>query len=84
MNLLEQPTGSRLGDWLNANLGGDWAEFRAGRRVREAVWSQAHCCEIGGFSGRSRKVEVIAGVDHQGTSYEGLRTLMDAVSPNGR
>ncbi|MDE2994000.1 MAG: phospholipase D family protein, partial [Chloroflexota bacterium] len=28
--------------------------------------------------------EIIAGIDHRGTSYEGLQSLLDSVSPTGR
>ena len=83
MKLLEHPTGLRVGDWLNENLAGDWHEFRAA--VAFVKWSGVKhiLANLTGFA-QSRRAEVIAGVDHQGTSYEGLRRLLDAVSPNGR
>ena len=33
---------------------------------------------------RADHVEVIAGIDHRGTSFEGLQDLLNAVSPEGR
>lgn len=33
---------------------------------------------------RTRAVEIIAGIDHGGTSTEGLQDLLDAVTPTGR
>ena len=83
MKLLNQPTGLRLGDWLNENLDRDWEEFRAAVAFvkRSGV---KHIVERLTEFAKSQRVEIIAGVDHQGTSYEGLKLLMDAVSPNGR
>ena len=83
MKLVEQPTGLRLGDWLNANLVGDWTEFRAAVAFVKRSGVKHIAAGLAAFA-QSRAVEVVAGLDHQGTSYEGLRGLMDAVSPNGR
>ena len=83
MKLVEQPTGLRLGDWLNGNLGGDWAEFRSAVAFVKLSGVKHIATRMAAFA-ESRQVELIAGVDHQGTSYEGLKGLIDAVSPNGR
>ena len=84
MYFLIQPTGSeRLGDWLNSNLAGDWAEFRAAVAFvkRSGVTHIA-----GGLAefAQSKRVEIVVGVDHQGTSYEGLKELLNSTLPNGR
>ena len=83
MKLLVQPNGNRLGDWLNANLGGNWAEFRAAIAFVKRSGVKHIAVRLAAFA-QSRPVEVIVGVDHQGTSYEGLRELREAVAPNGR
>ena len=83
MKLLEQPGGYRLGDWLNANLDADWAEFRAAVAFVKRSGVKHIAARLAAFA-QSRPVEVIAGVDHQGTSYEGLRSLYEAVTPTGR
>ena len=83
MRLIEQPTGMRLGDWLNANLVGDWSEFRAAVAFVKRSGVKHIAARLAAFA-QSRAVEVVAGLDHQGTSFEGLRGLLDAMSPNGR
>lgn len=83
MKLLEQPGGYRLGDWLNANLDGDWAVFRAAVAFVKRSGVKHIAARLAAFA-QSRPVELIAGVDHQGTSYEGLRGLQEAVAPTGR
>lgn len=83
VKLVEQPAGSRLGDWLNGNLCGDWTEFRAAIAFVKRSGVKHIAARLAAFA-QSRQVELIAGVDHAGTSYEGLKGLMDAVSPNGR
>ena len=83
MRLLQQPTGTRLGDWLNANLGANWAVFRGA--VAFVKWSGVkHIATMLADFAQTHPVELIVGVDHMGTSYEGLKGLMDAMSPNGR
>ena len=84
MDFLAQPTGAvRLGDWLNANLAKDWAVFRAAVAFAKRSGVRHIAAGLREFA-QSRQVEMIVGVDHQGTSYEGLKEVMDAVSPNGR
>ena len=84
MEFIHQPAPSnRLGDYLKINLAKPWTHFRAAvafvkrsgtRHIREG---------ISGFA-QTGHVEIIAGIDHRGTSEEGLRDLLDAASPNGR
>ena len=84
MEYLRQPaTANRLGDCLIANFERDWTHFRAAiafvkrSGVKHVVGPPARFAQ-------SRQVEVIVGIDHNGTSYEGLRDLLAAVQPNGR
>ena len=84
MDVIAQPIGQiRLGDWLNSNLQGDWAGFRAAVAFVKKSGVRYIETALTGFA-QSKSVEIIAGVDHQGTSYEGLKALLDAVSPNSR
>lgn len=83
MKLVERLAGLRLGDWLNANLEGDWEEFRAAIAFVKRSGVKHIAARLAEFA-QSQRVELIAGVDHQGTSYEGLKSLMDTTSPNGR
>ena len=83
MKLVKQPTGLRLGDWLNENLGSDWAEFKAAIAFVKRSGVKHIVARLAAYA-ESRQVELIVGVDHQGTSYEGLKGLMDAVLSNGR
>ncbi len=83
VKLVEQPGGLRLGDWLNDNLDGNWTEFRAAVAFVKQSGVKHIAARLAAFA-ESRRVQLIAGMDHRGTSYEGLKGLMDAVSPNGR
>lgn len=83
MKLLEQPTGLRLGDWLNKNLDCDWSEFRAAIAFVK-LSGVKHIAEKLTAYAKLGRVEIIVGIDHQGTSYEGLKGLMKAVSSSGR
>ncbi|MCY4350415.1 MAG: hypothetical protein OXC25_11275 [Thiotrichales bacterium] len=84
MDFLAQPTGSlRLGEWLNSNLTKDWGEFRAAVAFVKRSGVRHIARRLTEFA-RAHRAEFIVGVDHQGTSYEGLKGLMDAVSPTGR
>ena len=84
MQILSQPSGpERLGDWLKANLRRDWTMFRAAVAFvkRSGV---RHIADALGEFARSNSVEIIAGIDHGGTSYEGLRALLEATFSGGR
>ena len=84
MELLRQPDEStRLGDWLQANLAKDWTHFRAAVAFVKRSGVKHVAPRLAAFA-KVRAVEIIVGADHQGTSYEGLEGLLQAVSPNGR
>ena len=72
----------RLGDYLNENFKEPWTEFRAAvafakrsgvRHIENGLAAFAH----------EHKVDILVGIDHGGTSSEGLRSLLDSVSPTG-
>ena len=84
MEFIHQPSKSnRLGDYLKGNLSKPWTHFRAAvafvkrSGTRHIAPALANFAQVG-------QIEIIAGVDHQGTSAEGLRDLLGAVSPTGR
>ena len=84
MQFVHQPAPSnRLGDYLKHNLRGDWTQFRAAVAFVKRSGTRHVAPALAAFA-RTRSVEVIAGVDHGGTSAEGLQDLLDAVSPTGR
>ena len=84
MDLIYQPSESgRLGDFLNRGFAGNWTHFRAA--VAFVKRSGVRHIEGGLASfARDHDVEVIAGIDHRGTSHEGLQNLLESVSPSGR
>ena len=84
MKFIWQPSGSvRLGDYLKDNLSRQWTHFRAAVAFikRSGV---RHIAPVLTDFARAGHVEVIAGIDHRGTSLEGLQDLLNAVSPEGR
>lgn len=84
MEFLRQPaTANRLGDCLIANFQRDWTHFRAAVAFVKRSGVKHVAGPLASFA-QSRQVEVIVGIDHNGTSYEGLRDLLAAVQPNGR
>ena len=84
MDFLGQPALShRLGDYLKENLSGPWTHFRAAVAFVKRSGTRHIVAELAEFS-RTRHVEIVAGIDHRGTSAEGLRDLLNAVRPNGR
>ena len=84
MEIIYQPADSdRLGDYLKRNMSEDWLEFRAAVAFVKRSGTKHLVQHISNFA-RIGKIEIIAGVDHQGTSAEGLRDLLHAVEPNGR
>ena len=94
MDFLRQPApANRLGDFLIANFDRDWTHFRAAiafvkrsgvKRSGVKRSGVKHIASPLARFARSRQVEFIVGIDHDGTSYEGLRDLLAAVEPNGR
>ena len=84
MEFLRQPaTANRLGDCLIANFERDWTHFRAAIAFVKRSGVKHVAGPLANFV-QSRQVEVIVGIDHNGSSYEGLRDLLAAVQPNGR
>ena len=84
MEFVHQPSQSRrIGDHLKENLAGPWAQFRAAVAFVKRSGTR-HVAPAPATFARNRRVEIIAGIDHRGSSAEGLRDLLDAVSPGGR
>ena len=84
MELLLQPGQSgRLGDRLQAGFKGNWTHFRAAAAFVKRSGVKHIASSLKAFA-RNGKVEIIAGIDHNGTSYEGLRDLLQATAPDGR
>ena len=84
MEFVHQPSQSgRIGDHLKENLAGPWAQFRAAVAFVKRSGTRHVAPALATFA-RNRRVEIIAGIDHRGSSAEGLRDLLDAVSPGGR
>ena len=84
MELMRQPDESgRLGDWLKANLDRDWTHFRAAVAFVKRSGVKHVAAQLAAFA-KARQVRIVVGVDHEGTSYEGLEELLRAVSPNGQ
>ena len=84
MQFDHQPSPSgRLGDYLKDNLCGKWTHFRAAVAFVKRSGVRHVAPGLAEFA-RTSHVEIIAGIDHQGTSFEGLKDLLDAVSPRGR
>lgn len=84
MQFVHQPAPSdRLGDYLKANFNGPWTRFRAAVGFVKRSGTKHVAVPLAEFS-RTNSVEIIVGIDHRGTSQEGLQDLLDAVAPNGR
>ena len=73
----------RLGEHLIANFSQPWEQFRAAVAFVKRTGARHIAAPLKDFS-RSAQVEIITGIDHGGTSREGLQDLLDAVSPTGR
>lgn len=84
MEFISQPNNeARLGDYLLENFAGNWTHFRAAvafvkrsgtRHIRKAMSDFA----------QSGQVEIIAGIDHKGSSATGLMDLLDSAGTDGR
>ncbi len=84
MELIFQPRPSlRLGDYLKRNLNTEWEVFRAAIAFVKRSGTQHITTELKNLANRAR-VELLVGIDHQGTSVEALGDLMEAVQPNGQ
>ena len=84
MEFVHQPSQSnRLGDYLKENLSRQWTHFRAAVAFVKRSGTRHLVPALVQFA-RTSHVEIIAGIDHRGTSSEGLQDLLKAVSPKGR
>ena len=84
MEFVYQPSPSnRLGEYLKGNLSGRWTHFRAAVAFVKRSGTRHVAAALADFA-RTGHVEIIAGIDHRGTSAEGLQDLLEAVSPRGR
>ena len=84
MKFLHQPAkANRLGDFLIANFECEWSHFRAAIAFVKRSGVKHIAGPLAAFA-QSHRVEIIVGIDHDGTSYEGLRDLLAAVQPNGQ
>ena len=83
MEFIHQPSPSgRIGDYLTDNLARPWKSFRAAVAFVKRSGTRHIAPALAAFARRCA-VEIIAGIDHRGTSVEGLQDLLDAVSPAG-
>lgn len=80
-----QPAAShRLGDYVKKNLSNnEWTHFRAAVAFVRRSGTRHIATQVHEFS-QNGKVEIIAGIDHHGTTADGLRDLLEAVKPNNR
>lgn len=84
MRFVHQPAPSaRLGEFLLDNLASPWTSFRAAVAFVKRSGTKHIAAGLSTFA-RAQQVEIIAGIDHRGTSQEGLQDLLDAVAANGR
>ena len=86
MEFIYQPASSnRLGDYLKANLSAPrpWTQFRAAVAFAKRSGTKHIAPSLGDFA-KENQVEIIVGIDHRGTSFEGLSDLIEAVAPHGR
>ena len=84
LQFIHQPLASgRIGDRLKQNLAAPWTRFRAAIAFVKRSGTRHVAPALAEFA-RTRQVEIIVGIDHGGSSAEGLRDLLDAVSPSGR
>ena len=84
MEYIHQPDSARrLGDYLNHSLSKSWTYFRAAVAFVKRTGTRHIAEQLRAFSQKAF-VELIVGIDHRGTSTEGLLDLLDAVNPSGR
>lgn len=84
MKFIKQPAkNQRLGDFLKKELAQDWDSFRAAVAFVKSSGTRHIDSALRRFSSNST-VEIAVGVDHQVTSAEGLKSLFEAVQPNGK
>lgn len=86
MEFIYQPApANRLGDYLKASLSasGPWTQFRAAVAFAKRSGTKHIAPSLEDFA-KENQVEIIVGIDHHGTSFEGLSDLIEAVAPRGR
>ena len=84
MEFVHQPSPSnRLGDYLKVSLRQPWTHFRAAVAFVKRSGTQHIAAPLAKFA-KTCDVEIIVGIDHGGSSSEGLWDLLYAVSPKGR
>ena len=84
IEFVHQPSASnRIGDRLKENLAAPWTRFRAAIAFVKRSGTRHVAPALAAFA-RTRDIEIIVGIDHGGSSAEGLRDLLDAVAPAGR
>ncbi|KAF0207149.1 MAG: hypothetical protein FD139_3569 [Methylocystaceae bacterium] len=84
MEFLHQPASSnRLGEFLLDNLRGDWERFRAAVAFVKRSGTKHIVDELKTFS-QKHPVEILAGINHGGTSKEGLDDLLQSIAKPGR
>lgn len=82
MRFVVQPNGPvRLGNFLQDNLQKNWNTFRAAVAFVKRSGTRHIAPLLQSFTGSA---ELICGIDHQGTSKEGLTDLLTSVAHNGR
>jgi HKD family nuclease len=84
MDFVHQPaTSNRLGEFLLDNLKRDWTIFRAAIAFVKRSGTKHVAKTLAQFSSE-HKTEIIAGINHRGTSKEGLEDLLLSVGVKGR
>lgn len=84
MKFLAQPaTEGRLGDLLKDQFAQEWKHFRAAVAFARRSGTRHIADALHAFS-RESSVEIIVGIDHLGTSFEGLNELLKSVQPDGK
>ncbi len=83
MQRISQPSDTgRLGEFLKRNLSSNWQQLRFAVAFVKRSGTKHIIGEISKFA-RNAEVEIIVGIDHQGTSVEGLQDLLGAVGDEG-
>jgi HKD family nuclease len=84
MKFVSQPAATdRIGEFLLQNLSKDWDTFRAAVAFVKRSGVKHIASAVTTFS-KKHVVEIVAGIDHRGTSKEGLSDLLKCMSKSGR
>jgi HKD family nuclease len=87
MELIIQPFGDHaLGDVLNASLNGELGDFHTFQAAIAFVKYSGvrHIqTELQNFSSKGKRIRIVAGLDHYGTSKEGLEALLKSINEQG-